>query len=497
MPKILILHSNSSGLQAVLTKLELLNRKSGPFECVLLLGEIFATLEAAKPEVSDIPILFTNGRTLLSEKVGSNRTVGNWTLLNGYGLFQHSSGLKIGYLTGDREFLDRNREAIQTTFHCTEGLDILLTDGGSRALSLNGDQESEVNLLEDEILQLSKPKYHFATHNKNLFKEALPFRWANSDVITRCFNLAEYDSGARWAYACNVGTAEPGNIAMNINIGPNPYEKTEPRKRKPEGESSVERSIVKRPKQILPEKCRFCFTNTSIEDHLVVHIGENAYITVAKGPLTVPTNKMGFSGHSLLIPIKHLPKLNLPGISSQDSPDASLRAEMQRLESNIKTMNYKKFEMSTVAFEINSDHSIHYHRQLFPVPNYLISKFRPALERQVHFNNKELTRNAQLNFMEFEGFEDQKFESTINDNNLNYLQFTVYEDNQSSPKIYLATFNSHERIDLQFGRRVVAFVLNLPKRIKWDSPVCRQTVEEEKKEVNQYQQHLKDFESAL
>ncbi|SCV04616.1 LANO_0G11298g1_1 [Lachancea nothofagi CBS 11611] len=497
MSKVLVLRTNVESFDDVLSKLKNLNQKSGPFDCALVLGKLLESTKDAETRHLDLPTFFTNSTKLLMEKSGSNPMGPNFTLLNGHGLFQMSHGLKIGYLSGDRVYLAKNRDQIRTSFEDmnVEGLDVLITEDCSKALITEGSFGSENDSLVDDILKITKPKYHFATQAQDAFLESAPFKWGNSELITRCLNIAEFNSGAKWAYAFNVNDAATESQALQKSLGPNPYEVKESRKRGLDVETLQESTVTKKPKQILPEDCRFCFSNPSIEDHLIIHIGEYAYLTIAKGPLTIPTNNMDFSGHCLLIPIKHTPKLKAADISSDNIFEAPFYQEIQRFEAGIVRMNEAEFAMSTVAFEINSENSIHYHRQLFPVAGHLVAKFESALERQVHFNNTKYSNNANLNFLEFSGTDNEEYRALINDSKLNYLQFTVYEAKSLPPKVYVATFKPEERIDLQFGRRVVAFVLRLPKRAKWDSQVCRQTIEQEKREVSQFQLHFKSYES--
>ncbi|SCU90062.1 LAME_0E06898g1_1 [Lachancea meyersii CBS 8951] len=496
MPKVLVLRANVQTLTDVLDKANALNQKSGPFDCAIILGKVLESTESV--ERPGLPVFFTNGDGMLVEKQGSESLGHNLTLLNGYGMFQNSSGLRIGYLTGNKNFIMDNEEQIKSYFKSAEikDLDILITDGWSKALFLNDNDQSRADTLEDEIVKISKPKYHFATLAKSKFHEATPFKWADSETITRCLNIAEYNSGARWAYAFSVDSTLSDNQALPKVLANNPYEAKPFSKRTFEAEEPKSHTLTKRPKQILPEECRFCLSNPAVQDHLIIHISEHAYLTIAKGPLTMPTSQMDFSGHCLLIPIKHIPKLKTAEVSQGDVFDSTLYQELEKYENSIVAMNHQQFQMSTVVFEINSQNSVHYHIQIMPIPAYLIPKFDSALERQVHFNNTKYSNNAKLKFDTFQGTSDDSFRAKLNDPSLNYIKFAVHENSTACPKIYMATFNSGERIDLQFGRRVLAFVLKLPKRAKWDSPACTQTLEQEKHDVQAFQAHFKSFEPS-
>ncbi|QLQ80225.1 hypothetical protein HG537_0D02260 [Torulaspora globosa] len=225
---------------------------------------------------------------------------------------------------------------------------------------------------------------------------------------------------------------------------------------------------------------------------MFVSIGTHAYLTTAKGPLSVPTGDMDFHGHCLIVPIKHMPKLNM---GEQDFLESALRKELSLYELSVVKMNHRKFDMSTVVFEIHSDQTIHFHKQIIPVPKYLIMRFQEALERQVYLNNERYTTNAKMNFQTFSS-EDQEYKNIIADAKNNFFQFTVYETSQDEPAIYLSQFNANDRLDLQFGRRVVAFLMRLPKRINWSSPVCKQSKEQEIDEVKKFQKGYGTFDIA-
>ncbi|KAM3161937.1 CWF19-like protein DRN1 [Lachancea thermotolerans] len=495
MLKVLVLRASVSTVDTVLTKLEQLNTKSGPFDCAFLLGHVFDTAEEVKSKSAVVPVFCTNGRQLLVPDQGSNKLGSNITLLNGYGIFITSHGLRIAYISGSDDYLEKNRDSIMKTFAGLDNknVDILLTDDWSKPFDRSRGGHGKNRSLVDDIMKSVRPKYHFATNVVDLFHETLPFEWSGSDILTRCLNVAEYNSGAKWAYAFSISLDGDGPKSSKPSLMGNPYELPETNKRPLEQNQAAE-APAKKPKQILPEECRFCFSNPKIEEHLIISIGEHAYLTTAKGPLTVPTNNMEFSGHCLVIPIKHIPKINPDDGIDYDISASPIYLESLKYERAIAKMNFERFESCTISFEINSENSIHYHKQVFPVPKYLIGKFSAALERQVHFNNTKYTNNAKLEFDQYSGPHNEDFKALLNDREQNYIQFTVHENEGAEPKVYAARFGADERIDLQFGRRVLAFVLRLPKRAKWDSKICHQTQEEEKIDVKLFQKNFKDYE---
>ena len=221
---------------------------------------------------------------------------------------------------------------------------------------------------------------------------------------------------------------------------------------------------------------------------MIVAIAKHSYLTLAKGPLTVPKGDMFFSGHALITPINHVAKID-------KSLDNELSKEIELFESRVAKMNYKLFDCSTVVFEIQSDKAIHFHKQVIPVPKYLITKFERALDRQVHINSER--GNCKLEFEKFDGLDNEEYRKIVGRKDTNYLQFTIYETDTSKATIYISSFDITERLDLQFGRRTLAFVLNLPKRVQWNSPICQQSKEQELKEAQLYQKSFKNFDFTL
>lgn len=479
-------------MSTVLEKVCQVSEKSGPFDCIVILGPALNDVKDEIPVKMPVPTFFTNGSKLVSDEAGSISIDENSTLLNGIGIYQLSNGLKIGYLTGDENYLRQNEDEILTLFSKQEndGVDLLLTYQWSEAIA-HGSTSSAGICLVDKVVKLLMPRYHFACSEKNKFTELNPFQWNETSSITRFLNIAEYGSGAKWAYAFSLSLGLNNDGLKIDNLSPNPYLQSNGKKHRLEEESTRLPSNIKKFRQILPEKCRFCFSNPDVEDHLIISISEHAYITAAKGPLTMPHGQMDFSGHCLIIPIEHRTKLVA---DTNDITKTPTYTDMESYESKLVKMNFEKFQMSTIIFSINSENSVHFHKQVMPIPNYLIGKFVPALDRQVHFNNERNPTNAKLNFKEFQGKKDLNYLEFINDPQNNYLQFTIFENSSQPPKVYVASFDISKRIDLQFGRRVVAFMLHLPKRVKWDSPVCKQSKEEEQNEVTLFQKSFKDYE---
>lgn len=482
----LVVHLSSDDLNNVLQKIKKLNASAGPFEYVFLLGAFQPLSDTSYgpdlPEIISISSI--------------KETWKNTTNPKGYGVLNLAERLQVGYIALNDKMLMESAGGVLDKFNNVDhGIDILITNAWSVALSERNDVVTGSKVI-DQVCEKLRPKYHFTFGDASKFFELEPFAWPDSTRTTRFINVAAFQSKKKWAYAFQIDltdNSEKPETSLANNVIQNPYLANS---RKRDAEERVDEpttSNSKRMKSVLPSNCHFCFTNPNIEDHMFVSISNHAYLATAKGPLSVPSGDMNFSGHCLIIPIKHVPKLNM---GQGDFFNCESRKELLSYESSVVKMNDRKFDMSTVVFEIHSDRSIHFHKQIVPVPKYLIMRFKDALDRQLYLNNERYKNNAKMDFQVFNSGKDSTYRDIIGNPKENFIQFTVYESSQSEPVIYLSRFSVDERLDLQFGRRVLAFLMRLPKRVNWASTVCKQTTEQEMEDVKKFQKGYGEFDIA-
>ncbi|EJS43675.1 YGR093W [Saccharomyces arboricola H-6] len=501
--KILVTHISESDADEAIRKIKKVNEKSGPFDLIIVYS--VSCDEIAKINTDGLPqllIITSHENDNISESKKISETV---TVLYNFGTYRLANGITISYLTYSSEILQEQKDTILDNFDKIDSqVDILVTKEWGIPISDRFGRLSGNDMI-DELAKKLQARYHFAFSDEENFFELEPFK-LNNDRLSRFLNIPKYGSGKKWAYAfkMSVGDNDDEEEPEPTNLIANPYTNITKRSNKrsldTETEGLVEqshnppsngkKSETKKIRTILPTNCHFCFSNPNLEDHMIISIGKLVYLTTAKGPLSVPKGDMDMSGHCLIIPIEHIPKLD-------PIKNAELSQSILAYESSLVKMNYIKFDMCTIVFEIQSERSIHFHKQVVPIPKYLVLKFNAALDRQVHFNNEKFTRNAKLDFQCYDSYSSKEYSDVINNQSNNYLQFTIYETPQSNPKIYLATFNASETIDLQFGRRVLAFLLNLPRRVKWNSPTCLQTKQQESAETEKFQKAYKDYDISL
>lgn len=248
---------------------------------------------------------------------------------------------------------------------------------------------------------------------------------------------------------------------------------------------------------IEPSQCHFCFNNLNISDHMLISIAENSYLTLAKGPVSVPQNGLKFPGHVIITPIEHKPKLSsfIPaGEPETKIFDLPIYKELLSYEHSIAKM-FVKNDMGTVFFDFNTVNGVHYHIQCVPVPVKFLQKVGIAIDRQFKYHGKKFGDDTMAPFKKFVDEEDEEYLKLINDKNLDFLQFKII-NSRGKCEIFISTFDPSKRIDMQFGRSVLAYVLNQPKRHFWNNEDCQESDEQEKKNVEDFQVAYNDFEIA-
>lgn len=323
------------------------------------------------------------------------------------------------------------------------------------------------------LVQKINPRYHFTA--EGLFYEREPYEHERG--YTRFLSLGNVKED-RWFYAfkinINQGNVEktPGVVTANpfkkreFNIDdrtcricgdpshlsydcPQKQELQEQRRRK--RKRVVGRTLYTIFRLTLANDCFFCLSNVNVAKHLIVSIGTEVYLALAKGPLTTPESVgMGFPGHVLIIPIAHTPL-----------PSPSEVSEMEAFRIKL-TKFFEARNCNAVTFEYRHSDTIHAHWQVIPVP-----KSNPLGDEFINgFKEKGMTLEQR------EPGESEEYCRVILPNGS-----------------YVATLPV--RFDLQLPRRILAKILQLEERQDWRS--CIQSEEEERADASAFR---KEFESG-
>ncbi|XP_004522648.1 CWF19-like protein 1 homolog [Ceratitis capitata] len=365
--KILVAGDVRGRFRQLFQRVESINKKAGPFEILLCVGEFFGTVEQ-----SDELIAFKNGNKHVPvptyilgpcsketaqfyNNIQDGEICSNLTYLGKRGLYTLSSGVKIVYLSGlekpekfkttdDDENIYFDKDDIlsirnscivsKSSASDYKGVDVLLTSQWPYGMMEENQNASKlISFLCKEI----KPRYHFCGLNSKYYEPA-PFRipadqLTQLELCTRFISLADVGNAAKekYIYALSLTPVEKMRVLELIQkttneikcpfVGMNFHEFTGQGEQSDNkqyfydmqggGEDNRKRGGArgqrhdKRPRimNIDQEKCWFCLSSPEVEKHLVISIGDNFYLALAKGPIN--------EFHVLIMSITHISSASL------------------------------------------------------------------------------------------------------------------------------------------------------------------------------------------
>lgn len=549
-------HTNSTGriiigdvngeLREVFTKLAKLHAKQG-FSFAIVAGDLFGdgTSEREQDEIFallhgsiavPLPTYFSLGSRPLParvvDKIESNDEVcPNLYYLGKRGTLKTSEGIRLVTLGGqleastnnesksnDRKYHPGYTESEARSLYGVHTADILITSqwpkgirtGSKVSLPEGATPPEEVQCLAD-ICATLKPRYHISSSG-DFFYEREPFFHMPSEdnpdakPITRFVSLASYSktSKQKYMYAFTLDPKAPIPFTVPVGATATPFAAIE-KKRKPLPQQPYQRFAMdddyQRPRKRArapppgPEQCFFCLSNPNLATHLITSIGNECYLTTAKGPLptkdTFPS--LGCPGHMLIIPFTHSPTLSL--ITEPDTRRATYN-EMQRYRSSLHRMlqHRTKGELGAVTWEVSRGNGIHVHWQFLPVSSDMVSKGLVEAAFKVEAEN-----------LQYPKFEKPASPDDPSNEPGDYFRVWAWaaapsgdekgEQKEGSEKVFVLPLRPDFRFDLQFGRRVMAKLLGLEKRINWKDDV--QSQEEEETDANVFKGVFKEFDFSL
>lgn len=483
-PKFLVLHPDPASVNELIGKINAQNSKIGPFAAVILLGNVLPRNIQNIPDVTVYYMLNQKDEATANDSLQTNE---KFIGVKPMSIHKLHCGITMAFVDtqhkAEDSFEGKNKVDLMFSFHWPHAI------AAGQRLTLVGNRDL------DHTVRTLCPRYHFAVGTETgRYFENPHFLWEN-DRTYRFISLGREKSGSKWFYAFGLG---PGADVPIPNV-PNPFITIPDNATTNEGETTLKRgpsesieptdasnrrslqristteSDRKRPK-ISPDSCFFCLSNPKVETHMIVAIGKHSYLTIAKGPLPLPTRALDFCGHGILIPIDHNPTASLPQETSEE-----LRAFQDSLASAFHSAGH-----SVVFFEISRPENVHFHIQMVPIPKDLIKGFDSALETKANINNEKFVNNQALSFRKFAPDDAEMVQLTDS----LYVRFSIYE-NLELLRYYLAPVSGDKALDLQFPRRVLAYLLRMPKRQNWDR--CRQTVTQETSECNKFKKFYEQF----
>lgn len=361
-----------------------------------------------------------------------------------------------------------------------------------------------------ELCAKLKPRYHLSV-SPDFFYEREPFFHIPEDPsdprpLTRFISLAAYGNSKKQKaiYGFNIvpgaepsSTIPPGATASPFTIkkrtrdalDPTPYTRFSTQK------SNYQKKRRQNGPPPRPDECFFCLSNQNLAQHLISSIGDDAYLTTAKGPLTTSATNassgIAFPAHVLIIPLVHSSTLDL--IAEPDAKNATYK-EMNKYKSSLQNMVAKRSEgkLGAVTYEVSRAGGVHTHWQFLPVDISLISKGLVEAAFRVEAEN--------LKYPDFE-VRDPGVDGDAGD----FFRVWIWspsentaedeEAEKGTTKCLTLPISSDFRFDLQFGRKVLAKLLGLENRFQWRD--VAQTEEQEKKDVAAFKNAFKEFDFSL
>lgn len=379
---------------------------------------------------------------------------------------------------------------------------------GSKVDFASDEAEPEYQQCIADLCTVLKPRYHFST-SPNAFYEREPFFHTPTEVspdvypITRFISLASFGNSKKqkWIYAFSLDpnaappiaippgtTASPLSFAgkkrpallnqesfYRFSTGDNHHRHPHKRQRAPPS---------------TPAECFFCLSNPNLATHLITSIGNDAYLTIAKGPLSTPSTfpSLGFPSHILIIPLTHSPTL----ASIEEESRNNTFEEMNRYRNALHSMiiKFAGAELGSVTWEISRAAGIHTHWQFLPVPANLVQRGLVEAAFEVEAENQK-----------YPTFEKKDIGDGSQEPN-DFFRVLIWNppttgDQAADGKTTSLTLpiDASFRFDLQFGRRVLAKLLDLENRIGWRD--CGQTQVEEVADAEAFKTAFKEFDFSL
>ncbi|XP_021938616.1 CWF19-like protein 1 [Zootermopsis nevadensis] len=522
-PKILICGDVEGKFKTLFSRVDNINKGHGPFDLLFCVGKFFgATDEGLEPYRNGsltVPIpTYILGpsspeQVALYSDISGYEVCPNVSYLGKRGLFTTTSGLKLVYVSGieaesdeplHHTFTNNDIESLkniclrgQTNFR---GVDILITSSWPKNIML-GDKSDHVQIEPNGSWLVSwlaahlKPRYHFCGM-EGIYFERAPYRnhSFSGDTLehaTRFIGLAKVGNSLKqkWLYAFSLlpvdemkashlyqettdqtdcpytgGMLKPilskkqARSSQFFYDLDSPTDEGNQRKKARKDDKWKDR---RKPPIFDQESCWFCLASAAVEKHLVISIGNESYLALAKGGM-VPD-------HVLILPVGHHQSLS-------SIPEA-VEEEIEKFKFALKKF-FKKQQKVPVFFERNYKTS-HLQIQTVPIPRDMATRLKDVFQESAEQDGiqlDELPPHTKL--------------SQIAPPRTPYF----YVELPSGDKLYHRITNS---FPLQFGREVLASEELLDKVDRADWRDCKATREEETELAKEFRSAFQPFDFTL
>ncbi|OQR89391.1 hypothetical protein THRCLA_09768 [Thraustotheca clavata] len=382
-----------------------------------------------------------------------------------------------------------------------KNIDILLSQEYPAAFELLLPQEQVPEALVNvgseivkDVVQAAVPRYH-VVGSPSVFYQRLPYvTTAPRRRVSRLIGLGQVgDAKNKWLHALNLEVFDE-NAPVDIPAATtqSPYDVVqEPlaKKKKVDALSAdkiqqlTEKSNaamqfrydaaiasqgqgaheqIKRPLVANRSECWFCLATPTVETHLIISIGNEAYLAIPKGPI-VPD-------HVLIIPIHHVSGIKHLSQAALDEIKQFKSALQKFFESQGKSFIIIDRNVPTMG-------AAHAHLQIIPMPV-------DALAHVHHIFHEEGKRYN----VDFEELAPE----TPQPNHQEYFMVEFPDDNGGFVRLYHQVRGKHY---MQFGRHVAVNLLDMPQREDWK--YCVVPKDEETKMTESFKKAFAPFDFTL
>ncbi|KAG0251811.1 hypothetical protein BGZ95_006806, partial [Linnemannia exigua] len=243
-----------------------------------------------------------------------------------------------------------------------------------------------------------------------------------------------------------------------------------------------------KPRELDP--CWFCLSNPNVDKNLIVSIGTEVYMAMSKGQLPeTPSSLVPGGGHVLLIGINHISSFG------KGTPEAlsDINSELRKYKEGIRRL-YESKGAGMVTWELSQGGlGQHAHIQIMPVPFEKIDAVEQEFKARISqffLPNRRFIRDSQpqgssssssssgaphensSNSTDVNG--DTKMDEASQDTSAAWLDRLpagikegFFRVELPGDKVMVCPIPTERRVDMQFGRTILADVLGMPERAHW------------------------------
>ncbi|KAF9926854.1 GPI inositol deacylase [Linnemannia zychae] len=257
------------------------------------------------------------------------------------------------------------------------------------------------------------------------------------------------------------------------------------------------------------EPCWFCLSNPDVDKNLIVSIGTEVYMAMSKGqlPVTSPAPLVPGGGHVLLIGINHISSFG------KGEPEAlkDISMELRKYKEGLRKL-YESKGAGMVTWELSqSGINQHAHIQIMPIPTEKIDEvekefkariskfFLPSFKKSRRDDRTATERSSNnVDMGEDTNMEEAPREQPTAawlDRLPAGLKEGFFRVELPGDRVLVCPIPAEQRVDMQFGRIVLADVLDIPERAHWKG--CIKTADEERKDSNAFKAAFRSFDFTL